>query len=687
MTSKSAGIARVGVSLGRRISSLHLFCWAASLMMLALASACSSSHSAPPISVQLSPSATKADQGQSVTITATVINSTALLGVSWNLSGPGSLTKQNSGSVTYATPTTGSGSQTATITATSVADSTQTASVQITVNPQPFITTGSFPEVTQGSAYSEAITESGGTPPFVWSIPYGALPTGLSINSSTGVISGTPTEGGTWYFWIGLQDAAGVTDVAVAPDIEVVPNSAAGNPVPFLNQPLIPDAVSPDGQQFTLTANGTGFLSTSTIDFNGTALATTFVSSKQLTAVVPAADISTASTASITIVNPSPGGGKSNAVYLPISTPQADVTFSSAQGSPISISLTNYVTVGDFRGEGKPDLAIAQNGPFVYVMLANGDGTFTAATGSPVNIPRAPWNTLVNPLMVFLATGDFNNSGRLGLAVANLGESAVPILLGNGDGTFTIPSSSVYGGGLYTNTLAAGDFIGNGNLDLAVANSPEGAIDVVLGCGDGSFNQGPSSAEPDSAYMPVVGDFNGDGKLDLAVSGGGYGTPLNAVTILLGKGDGTFSLGNTPSFGTGSNPWAIVAADFNGDGKLDLAITNVGANTVTVLLGNGDGTFTAAAGSPVTVGSGPYAIATGDFNSDGKLDLAVANQNDGTLTILLGKGDGTFTSSSSSPIAVGGAMYSIAVGDFNSSGRLGIAIATGSNVTVLVQAP
>jgi FG-GAP-like repeat/Putative Ig domain len=667
------------------VSKLVLAAGVASLLALAFASSCSSSGSGAPISVQLSPSATKADQGQSVTITAMVTNSAALLGVSWNLTGPGLLTKQNSGSVTYATPTSGSGTQTATITATSIADATKTASVQITVNPEPFIVTGPVPEVTQGSAYSQMVTESGGTPPFVWSIPYGALPTGLSINSSTGVISGTPTEGGTWYFWIGLQDAAGITDVAATLNIEVLPNSAAGNPVPFLNQPLVPDAVAPGGQQFTLTANGTGFLSTSTIDFNGTALATTFVSSKQLTAVVPAADISTASTASITVVNPAPGGGKSNAVYLSVSTPQADVTFSSAKGSPISISLTNYATVGDFRGQGRPDLAIAQNGPFVYIMLANGDGTFTAATGSPVNIPRAPWNSLVNPLMAFLATGDFDNSGKLGLAVVNLGESAVPILLGNGDGTFTIPGSSVYGGGLYTNTLAVGDFIGNGNLDLAVANSPEGAIDVVLGCGDGSFNQAPTSAEPDSSYMPVVGDFNGDGKLDLAVSGGGYGSPLEVVTMLLGNGDGTFSLGKT--FGTGANPWAIVAADFNGDGKLDLAITNVSANTVTVLLGNGDGTFTAAAGSPVTVGSGPYAIATGDFNSDGKLDLAVANQNDGSLTILLGKGDGTFTPSSSSPIAVGGAMYSIAVGDFNSSGRLGIAIATGSNVTVLVQAP
>jgi hypothetical protein len=270
-------------------------------------------------------------------------------------------------------------------------------------------------------------------------------------------------------------------------------------------------------------------------------------------------------------------------------------------------------------------------------------------------------------------------------------EDNVPILLGNGDGTFTIPTSFVYSGGLYTNTLAVGDFLGNGNLDLTVANSPSGLpIDIVLGCGDGAFNQGPVSANGNlaSAYMPAVGDFNGDGKLDIAVTGGGYGLQtVNAVTILLGNGDGTFSLAQNSTFATGSNPWAIVAADFNGDGKLDLVIANEGGSTLTILLGNGDGTFTPATGSPVPVGSGPYALAAADLNSDGKLDLVVANQNDSTLTILLGNGDGTFTPASGSPIALGAGPDSVAVGDFNGSGRLGIAVATESNVIVLVQQP
>jgi len=624
-------------------------------------------------------------------MTATVTNDFSARGVSWSLTGPGSLTSQSSFSVTYAAPSNGSGVQSATITATSVADNTKTASVKIAINPLPSITTASLPGGSAGTAYSQTVNESGGTPPFAWSILYGALPNGLSLAANTGSISGTPPQGGTWYFWVQLTDGAGVTAGQPFLSIEVLPNITAGNPVPFLNQPLVPSAVSPGGPQFTLTVNGTGFLPTSTVDFNGTALATTFVSNKQLTAVVPAADIATAATASITVVNASPGGGSSNAVYFPVSTPEASVTFSPATGSPLPIEVADYVVVGDFRGQGKPDLAIAQNGNAVYVYLANGDGTFTQASGSPVFVPRPPYDNEPNPIMNFLATGDFNNSGKLGLAVANFMEDNVPILLGNGDGTFTIPTSFVYSGGLYTNTLAVGDFLGNGNLDLTVANSPSGLpIDIVLGCGDGAFNQGPVSANGNlaSAYMPAVGDFNGDGKLDIAVTGGGYGLQtVNAVTILLGNGDGTFSLAQNSTFATGSNPWAIVAADFNGDGKLDLVIANEGGSTLTILLGNGDGTFTPATGSPVPVGSGPYALAAADLNSDGKLDLVVANQNDSTLTILLGNGDGTFTPASGSPIALGAGPDSVAVGDFNGSGRLGIAVATESNVIVLVQQP
>ena len=670
------------------MAKVRVFAALTGLLIITFASACS--NSAPPISVALA-SATQTDIGASVNITATVINDSSYGGVSWSLNGPGSLTGQASASVTYAAPTVGSGGQSATITATSITDKTKTASVTIAINSTPLITTTALPGAAAGTAYTQTASEAGGTPPFVWSIAYGALPNGLTLGASTGTISGIPTEGGTWYLWLQLADGAGATSLNPSLSIQVLPSTAAGNPVPYLNQPLVPDAVSPGGAQFTLTVNGTGFLPTSTVDFNGTALATTFVSNKQLAAIVPAPNIATAATASITVMNPVPGGGSSNAVYLPVSSPQADVTFSNASGSPISLEVPDYVVVGDFRGQGMPDLAVGQNGPQVYIYLANGDGTFTQAPSSPVIIPSAPWNNIPNPLSVFLATGDFNNSGKLSLAVANLEQANVPILLGNGDGTFTIPTSFVYSGGEYANTLAVGDFLGSGNLDLAVANSPSGLpIDIVLGCGDGAFNQGPVSANGNvaSAYMPAIGDFNGDGKLDIAVTGGGYGlSTVNVVTILLGNGDGTFRLAQNSTFATEIDPWAIVTADFNGDGKLDLAITNYYSNSLTILLGNGDGTFTAAPGSPIAIGGSPYALAAADFNSDGKIDLVVPNQTDNTLAILLGNGDGTFTPAASSPFALGAAASSIAVADFNSSGRLGVAVTAGNGVYILVQQP
>ena len=194
--------------------------------------------------------------------------------------------------------------QSATITATSIADNTKTASVKITINPLPSITTTSLPGGSAGAAYSQTLTESGGTPPFTWSTRswsagYGALPNGLSLGASTGTISGMLAEGGTWYFWVQMADGVGATAVQPSLSIEVLPNTPAGNPVPYLNQSVVPDAVAPGGPQFTLKVNGTGFLPTSTVDFNGTALATAFMSNEQLTAVVPAADIATAATASI----------------------------------------------------------------------------------------------------------------------------------------------------------------------------------------------------------------------------------------------------------------------------------------------------------------------------------------------------------------------------------------------------
>src|SRR6266566_4696375 len=210
--------------------------------------------------------------------------------------------------------------------------------------------------------------------------------------------------------------------------------------------------------------------------------------------------------------------------------------------------------------------------------------------------------------------------------------------------------------------IAVGDFNGDGKLDLAVVNFGDWNIYVLLGNGDGTFQAARSVYFASGGGFPwyvVTADFNGDGKLDLAVSN--YGD--NSFSVLLGNGDGTFQPPRTLPIGT--HPALVAVGDFNGDGKPDLAISSVGDNTVSVLLGNGDGTFLAPqvfAG----VGTKPYFVAVGDFNRDGKPDLVITNHLGNTVTVLLGNGDGTFQPAQT--FLVDSDPVYATVGDFNGDG-------------------
>ena len=649
------------------------------------------SGSSGPTSVSLSSSSTQTDQGQTIQIMATLTNDSSGQGVTWSLVGPGTLSMQGSNAATYNAPSSVPSPQTATVTATSRANATKTASIQLTVNPPPQISLlQSLANGRTGATYSQNIAVSGGSPPFTWSLQIGAVPNGLNLNPSTGVISGTPTGGGTWYFWARATDAAGLSADDPFLSLEINSNSLPGNPVPLVYQPLLPDAVAPGGPSFTLTVNGTGFVSGATISFNNTALPTTFVNNRQLTAMVSSSNIAAAGTASITVSNPTPGGGLSNAVYFPIATPETTVSFSNAPGSPIPpiirADTPGSLVAGDFNADGKTDLSIAYT-VRVVTLLGTGGGTFASAPASPLLLQYPPWDTLGTPYAGAMVLGDFDNSGNLGLAVAGFQSSDATILLGKGNGSFAPSATPTYIENMPTAALASGDFNGDGNLDLAAVGENNGlAVVVLLGYGDGEFTPVPSSPFGISSATTsiAVGDFNGDGKLDLALAGASLPGGPAALTILLGNGDGTFTQapGSPAPIGSGQN--AMVVGDLNGDGKLDIAVASSSDNSVRVLLGNGDGTFAQAPGSPITVGTTPYAVGLGDFTGNGKLSIAVANYGDNTLTLLLGNGDGTFTQAPGSPIPLGKGPVALAVGDFNGSGRLGLAVSNAGDFTVSI---
>jgi len=457
----------------------------------------------------------------------------------------------------------------------------------------------------------------------------------------------------------------GVALAALGP-LEILSTTAfaAENPVPLINQPLVPDATAPGGAGFTLAVHGTGFVSGAVVNWNHSSLATTFVSDSRLTASVPASDIAAANTASVTVLNPSPGGGTSNVMFFEVtpSSPSIALSAPSAFGAGTD---PDSVAVGDFNGDGKLDLAVANEGSGnVSVLLGNGHGTFQAAVD---------YGAGTDPDSV--AVGDFNGDGKLDLVVANGGSNNISILLGNGDGTFQAAVNYGVGSGSVPTSVAVGDFNGDGKLDLAVANELSNNVSILLGNGDGTFQAAVNDGAGSTLFAVAVGDFNGDGRLDLAVAD----AVSDYVSVLLGNGDGTFK--TAVQYVAGFEPLSVAVADFNGDGKLDLAVANYESNNVSILLGKGNGTFQAA----VDYGTGtPGSVTVGDFNGDGKLDLVVGGadgDNVSIVSVLFGNGDGTFQAAVN--YGTGAGPTSVAVGDFNGDGRLDLAFPA----SLLLQTP
>jgi len=296
--------------------------------------------------------------------------------------------------------------------------------------------------------------------------------------------------------------------------------------------------------------------------------------------------------------------------------------------------------VADFNGDRVPDLITAQYSPGFVTPLSYlqgvGDGTFLAALDQFWQ--QSNDNSYAGAYANGMATSDFNHDGRPDFVVGNYGDAHLGVLvfLTNSGAAIAPPTNYGSGGGLWF--VATADFDGDGNSDIAASDSFTGNVELFLGKGDGTFQSAQAfPALSGTAYGIVAGDFNQDGKPDIAVAGS------SSVAVLLNDGSKGFLA--PVAYPLNSLGWEMVSVDLNGDGKLDLAITQSQSHYISILLGNGDGSFQSLPDADIT-SYGPLGIASGDFNGDGKFDLAVtaADWTGGAVgtIVMLGKGDGTF---------------------------------------------
>ena len=357
-----------------------------------------------------------------------------------------------------------------------------------------------------------------------------------------------------------------------------------------------------------------------------------------------------------------------------------------AEGSPITVRGANNVAIGDVNNDGRSDLIVASHqSRSVTIFLGQGDGRFVSASSRVFDVTEIPHE---------VALGDVNGDRNLDLLLANHDSYNVVLLLGTGRGTFeAAPSSPIVmksGQQPHTHGLAVADFNGDGRADLVTVNSDnDNDVAVVLGNGRGGFTPAPGSpfAVGRSPYPLSIGDLDANGTMDIVITSTGLGprgaAPYNdGLTALWGDGRGGFRRSQIP-VKTGRT-WFVAIGDVNQDQQPDLVTTHTEDRRLSVLLGDGRGSFVETASSPFDLGNNAWHMNLTDLNRDGHADVVAAA--DTGVRVMLGNGRGGFVQGPGSPFATGKGTWRLAVGDVNADGKADVATSNleSDNVSVLL---
>jgi len=654
-----------------------------------------------PIIVSVSPATATVQAGGTEPLSATVQNDSENKGVTWVISpatGAGMLVNREGTSATYSAPPTAPTSDlTVTITATSLANPSKSATAKATV-PAITLTLTEFEStiiVNTALTYTANVNND----PTHQGVNWALTQNGVSCSPGCGNINPTNTASGKMTTYTAPPTIpANATVTLTATSMTDTSKSAVGT-VTIVPPPPISIILPPSASTHV---NGTVLFQAGVANDPNNAGVIWSISGCAGGAAVCGSitNVNNAGPFTADYVAPAtvPSGGQVSVVATSVTDPtksaSATVTVSAIDFTTHNYSAGNApngVAVGDFNGDGKLDIAVADYGNpatgdngGVSILLGNGDGTFQPAIS--VNAGKNP---------ISIAVGDFNNDGKTDLVLADYGDrqsggnGAVEILLGNGDGTFQSPITLSAGNEPFP--LAVGDFNGDGKLDFAVTDFNSGVY-LFVGNGDGSFQVPALISAGLNPVAIVVSDFNKDGKLDLAVADlhDPSSNDNGGISILVGKGDGTFE---TPVFyAVGLFPTSIAVGDLNGDGKPDLAVSTFAASfglevsSLNVLPGNGDGTFagyiSTFTGHAESGSVFPLSVVIAAFNPSGKPSVAEVQR--GVVSVLPGNGDGTFQGK----LLFGADQlpFQLAVGDFNGDGKPDIVVANqGSNdVTILL---